>query len=176
MASQEEGQNLPDRFTSNTYQTHNRDHRLAKFGTQHALPVIVHVQPSSPASRAEGASPIAVGIADAPLVCGVVGDFFGDEGAAFLRGRTQPNQAGLIILRGRESILTHETLQCPWRRTLKCLTSSYNLSNNSHLPGLFTLKASTLAACLVTHYARRVPVRFRHSHAYQCATQPLQST
>jgi hypothetical protein len=56
-----------------------------------------------------------MGIAKAPLVCGVVGDFFGDDGAAFLRGRTQPNQAGFIIWRGSELILTHETLQCPWQ-------------------------------------------------------------
>jgi hypothetical protein len=56
-----------------------------------------------------------VGIAKAPLVCGVVGDFFGDDGAAFLSGRTQPNQAGFIIWRGSELILTHETLQCPWQ-------------------------------------------------------------
>jgi len=83
MAGQKEGQNLPDRITSNTYQTYYRDRRLAGLRTQRPLAVVVHVQPWSPASRAER-WPIAVGIRNAPFVCGVVGDFFGDDGAALL--------------------------------------------------------------------------------------------
>src|SRR5215472_8754540 len=82
-----------------------------------AYAVIVHVQPCLLASGAEG-RPIAVRITDALLVRGVVGDLFGDEGAAFLSGRPQPKKACLGVGR-RESILAHETRSSVLGRTLK---------------------------------------------------------
>src|SRR5438034_10291192 len=91
MASNEEGQNLPDRCAGHTFETPNRGHWLAGLCAQHALAVIVHVQRPLPASRAEG-WPIAVGVTDAPLVRGMAGDIFGDQRAALLSGRTQPKK------------------------------------------------------------------------------------
>src|SRR5205085_8749311 len=75
--------------------------------TQHALAVIVHVQPPLATAGAER-WPIAIRITDAPLVRGVVGDLFSDESAAFLSGRTQSKKASFRLGR-RESILAHET-------------------------------------------------------------------
>src|SRR5262249_34593847 len=87
-------QNLPDRLTGYTQQTHRLGHRLAGLRPQHALAVIVHVQPCLPASGA-GGRPIAVRITEALLVRGVVGDLFGDEGAAFLRW-TAATEKGML--------------------------------------------------------------------------------
>jgi hypothetical protein len=78
--------------------------------------------------RSAGRGPIAVRIANAPLVRGVVGNLFGDEGAAFLIGRTQPKQAS-FILRGR----VHETRS-------SCLWSDAGVS---HLP----LRSRQLPPC-----------------------------
>src|SRR6516165_12268591 len=146
MARQEQGQNLPDRLTQHTEQTHSPGHGRAGFCAQHALAVIVHVQPSSPAARAEG-GPIAVWIANEPFVAGVVGNRFGDEGAAFLSGRTQPNKAK-FILRGR----IHETRSSVLSRDAESVSPPPMISSTPHtsrnLP-LFTFAASCLVACPV---------------------------
>ena len=91
----------------------------------------------APAARAEG-GPIAVWIANEPFVAGVVGNRFGDEGAAFLSGRTQPNKAK-FILRGR----IHETRSSVLSRDAESVSPPPMISSTPHtsrnLP-LFTLQ------------------------------------
>jgi hypothetical protein len=93
--------------TRDTPVAHDRGHGRLRLGPQHTRAVIVHVEPPLPTRRAER-RPIAIRITNATLVGGALGDVFSDDGAAFLSGRAQPNQAS-FWLRGRESILAHET-------------------------------------------------------------------
>src|SRR6266849_5064136 len=136
MASNRARQNLPDRITGHTDETHYPGDGLARFRAQHALAVIVHVQPQL-ATAGAGGWPIAARFTDAPLVGGVVNDLFGDEGTAFLSGRTQPKKASFRLGR-RKSILTHETRSSVLVEPVKCLTSSYDFVSTLLRP--FTLK------------------------------------
>ena len=75
-----------------------------------ALPVVVDVEPRLHAGRAEG-RPIPVGITEATIVRRQIAHLLGDDRAAVLTGRSQPNKASFYNKR-RGSILAHEALHC----------------------------------------------------------------